>query len=115
MGKTDYDSASSIFINVANALNVIIVHNLVNVSNTIITQAPTVFCPLNLYSIALKYGDYSNVRYEPELFHSLSLHIWENCHVNIFASGKIVLLGRNSKSCINDVLQWLNENVFYKQ
>ena len=108
MGKCDIYEANAYLYDIADMLDIVVTSELCNVSNTIVFN---VHEPLNIYRIAHLYNDCKSVSYEPELFHALSLHYWQNCFVNVFASGKVVVLGKNSIIYINDIIDWITDNI----
>ena len=110
MGNVDFESAHSFLQDIVELFNSQIDTSLCNVSNTIIYKIEK-DTPINLYQVALLYNNYKHVRFECELFPSLSIHIWNPVHVNIFASGKVVILGRDSIMYIHEIISWINKNI----
>lgn len=80
------------------------------VSETVVFNMHSSICPLNLYLLAEKYKNNANVRFECELFPALTLHFWKPLHVNVFSSGKVIVLGFNASSIIYNVDNWINTN-----
>lgn len=51
------------------------------------------------------------VRYEPEIFSALELLHWAPTHVNIFHTGKVTILGKNSQHQKDEIINWISSNV----
>ena len=111
MGSISYESAQVFLSDIIELFSSSIVSELTNVSNTIVYHIPNLCEPLNLYKLSLKYSDCKFVNFESELFPSLTLNFWSPVHVNVFSTGKVVILGKNSLSCINNVVFWINKNL----
>ena len=110
MGNVDYTKAYEFFTDIVELFNSTILTDLHVVSCTIIYKLQCTE-PINLYHIATTYNDYKNIRYESEIFPTLSLFFWLPTHVNVFATGKIVILGKYSTLNVNDIISWINKNI----
>ena len=67
--------------------------------------------PINLYYVANHFKHDTNVSFNPEVFPALSLHYWNPIHVNIFSTGKIIVLGNNSINLLTEIYEWIFYNL----
>ena len=51
------------------------------------------------------------IRHEGEIFCALELLKWQPIHVNLFHSGKCVILGRDSRVKLYEIIDWVNSNI----
>ncbi len=86
-----------------NDLTGLVVKNIKKVSETIVLQLDNISTPINLHAIAVKHPD--KFTFEPEIFIGLHLTCIKDVHVNIFSSGKVVLLGKQAIESISEVLR----------
>ena len=111
MGKCTYNDCLVLFNTVASYISSKIITPLYVVSRTLVSQVPLQFCPLNLQILIKQFDNNINVQFEPELFPALSLKIWPGCHVNIFSTGKIIVLGKNSTVHKDSIYTWIMNNL----
>lgn len=78
------------------------------VSETCVFQLDSLYLPVNLYKFASEHSTDSNVQFEPELFPSVVLHQWKPLHVNVFSTGKVVVLGCNASQYVKSIHDWLS-------
>lgn len=88
-----------------------VLNSLQLVSQTYTIDIITCLLPINLS----KYANYLSTiepcisySYEPEIFPALSLKEWKPNHVNIFSSGKVIILGHNTHMILNDVSDFIH-------
>jgi len=67
--------------------------------------------PINLYNMKQIYKDDCNVVFEPEIFCALSLLYWKPIHVNVFSTGKVVILGKDSMLYACTITKWIHANI----
>lgn len=67
---------------------------------------------LQTYKESLHYNN-GSIMYEVELFPALIYNKWPSIHVNVFHSGNVTVLGRNSRDYINEIKNYLS-NLFSK-
>lgn len=113
MGKVDFDDACTIIISSINYIYSDIITPLHLATQTGVFKLPNSFCPINLHRIAKEYVNDVNVRFEPEIFPAVSLHYWKPVHVNVFSTGKIVVLGKNAIDSIHDIYNWLEMAILF--
>lgn len=106
MGKITYDDACCfiqnihyIYSDISNVLHL--------VSQTVVFKLEDNLCPVNLYHLISEYNNDVNVRFEGEIFPAISLHYWNPVHVNLFASGKVVILGKNALVLKETIHDWI--------
>ena len=107
MGRITSDEANSI----VQSLSIIyksILSPLYQVSQTIVLQLHSMYVPVDLYKLAYEFKNDSRVNFEPELFPALVLNHWKPLHVNVFSSGKVIILGHNACNFVNDIQTWLD-------
>ena len=104
MGKIDFDDVVHIFNFLVDLLETQVVSPLVLVSQTIVFQ-------LNFHQVNLHKCVHfiPNSIFEPELFPSLTFDKFKPLHVNLFSTGKVVVLGRNALCMKVEIEDWLNE------
>jgi TATA-box binding protein (TBP) (component of TFIID and TFIIIB) len=78
--------------------------NLNHISDTIIISLDR---PINCYSFAQQYSSYTKILYETELFPALSILEFAPTHVNVFHTGKIVILGKEAQNQSLTIKNWL--------
>jgi len=90
-----------------------IIQPLIQVSQTIVCTVDSLHVPINLYKFAHTYSPTNNglVQFEAELFPALSLHMWPPLHVNVFSTGKVIILGCNACTYASTIMNWLNVNL----
>lgn len=98
-------------INIADAnLNYIVdlLHTFIILPLSCVTQ--TVVFKLNVAHINLHkaVNIIPNSMFEAELFPSLVLNHFKPLHVNVFATGKVVVLGKNALCMKSEIENWLN-------
>lgn len=76
------------------------------VSQTITFQMDKSLLPINLYNFVNNINNI-NVIFNPEIFPAVSIHYWKPTHVNLFTSGKVVVLGKDSVKLSYDIYEWL--------
>jgi TATA-box binding protein (TBP) (component of TFIID and TFIIIB) len=106
MGKADWWTAS-ILLETINYIYSTIDVPLSIVSETVTFKLDSMFCPINLYSFWHEYQDEKCVQYHYELFPALSILYWHPIHVNVFASGKVVVLGKNAHALVPQIESYL--------
>lgn len=106
MGKTNLTDASHFIENLTHIYCSIItpIHL---VSQTVTFQLASCMVPVNLYKIARYCNEDRNVLFEPELFPAINLLHWKPLHVNLFANGKVIILGRNALDYVETIDDWI--------
>ena len=66
---------------------------------------------INPSLVAAKHSTDRFVRYEGEIFCSLELLHWLPIHVNVFHSGKCVVLGREARNKLKTICEWIDNNI----
>lgn len=97
--KTLIDSMSIIYSSIESPLT--------NVSQTVVFQLSSMYVPVNLYAFKTYFHLESKIQFEPERFPSVTLHFWDPLHVNIFSSGKVIVLGYNACAYIQTIRDFL--------
>lgn len=106
MGKASYANASFI-LSCISFIYSDITTSLSCVSQTVVFQVPTLLCPIPLYTFKNAFPNELAVQYEPELFTALSIKYWKPIHVNLFSTGKVVVLGKDALKYKSDIDEWL--------
>lgn len=94
------DSLSSIYTCIIDPLHM--------TSQTIVFNLDLYYVPINLYKIAHEFSNDKNVQFEPEIFPALSLYHFKPLHVNVFTSGKVVVLGKEALLSGQSIKDWLH-------
>lgn len=86
-------------------VNSLLLHTvyLKHISDTVVFQLPY---QISCYFFAKKYYK-DNIIYESELFPAISIHEWAPTHVNLFHTGKVTVLGKNSIALVPTIYKWL--------
>lgn len=94
------------------SLNLFLIHSIIQplckVSETVVFQLDSLHLPINLYKFSHEYKKDNRILFEPELFPSLSLHYWKPLHVNVFSTGKVIILGFNASHFVSTIRDWIN-------
>ena len=106
MGKACHENAIAYLHSLLHLFNCSLISPPLRVSQTIVFQVDPLYTPINLLYIS-KLAQDSCVRFEYEIFPALSLHFWKPLHVNVFASGKVVVLGKNATSMLVSIHDYL--------
>jgi len=77
--------------------------NLVHISDTVVFSMLT---NVNLYNFS-KLNSNCKLLHEAELFPAISLLEWRPTFVNLFYTGKVIVLGKNAKSLVNIIHDWI--------
>lgn len=109
MGNVTLDRANHILSSIDIIYNDIL-EPLKCVSQTIILQLDKSLVPINLLQF-MSHFNTPDVNFNPELFPAISLHCWRPVHVNLFSSGKIVVLGKDSITLSSIIYEWIYYNV----
>ena len=112
MGKSTFTNCVVLFDHIVNILSCNIITPLHVVSYTLTHQLPLKYCPLNLHMLIKKFDTDTQVHFEPELFPALYITKWTNCHVNVFSTGKIIVLGKNATVHLDSIYKWIMKNLF---
>lgn len=107
MGKGCFTKSLSLFDSIVPIISSNIITPLYIVSHTITSILPHSCCPLNLHVLIRKFYSNKEVLFEPELFPAICITQWDGCHVNVFSSGKIIVLGKNSLLYKDDIYKWI--------
>ena len=67
--------------------------------------------PANLNVLAYAFKNDPNVTFEPEIFPALSIHYWKPIHVNVFSTGKVIVLGRDAYFYLTEIYDWIFYNL----
>ena len=102
MGKSDLNTVSIILDNIVKCLDTSISIPLTISTQTVSFQLDVVH--LNLHNIA---KCIPNCMFEAELFPALTIDLWKPLHVNVFASGKVIILGKDSVHMKPVIEEWL--------
>ncbi len=78
------------------------------VSETVVFKLDSLHAPINLYKFACEFPNDNRIQFEPELFPALCLHFWKPLHVNVFTTGKVIILGHNASASFAIIRDWLN-------
>ena len=102
MGKAHCDTMYKLLDNIVTCL-----HSSIIIPLTLSTQ--TVSFKLNIDHINLHYATkyLPNSMFEAELFPALSINLWKPLHVNVFANGKVVILGKDALCKMYEIENWL--------
>lgn len=106
MGRACIEEAQCIFDNLICILDVSVIESLYKVSETVV---------LNLNKTNINF--YKSISHlqpctlELELFPALSLERWKPLHVNLFSTGKVVILGREAMNKKDEIRDWLMNNI----
>lgn len=107
MGKaSSLDDVSCILNFLVDLLHTSIISPLTLVSQTVVFKLNVV--NVNLHKLV---RIIPNSIFEPELFPSLSIDAFKPLHVNLFSSGKVVILGKDALSRKLQVETWLTDFV----
>lgn len=77
-------------------------------SETVVLQLHPLYVPINLVKLAESCSTDMNVSYEPELFPAIALKHWKPAHVNVFSTGKVVVLGKDASTILGQVEDFLS-------
>lgn len=106
MGKATYNIAYS-FLKSIKLIYSHVITDLHLTSQTVVFKLMNSLCPINLITFVKEYSDDVNIKLNSELFPAVSLHHWKPIHVNLFSSGKIVVLGKNALQMIPLIDEWI--------
>jgi len=81
------------------------------VSETVVFQLDKCLIPVNLYHMNFAFKNDYNIQFEPELFPALTIHYWKPIHVNLFSSGKVIVLGKDAMTKCTEIYEWLFLNL----
>jgi len=107
MGKLSFETAVSTIDSLSD-IYLFIDEPLHLVSQTVVFNLDKVYIPPNLYKIAHELNTDRNVLYEPEIFPALSLYHFKPIHINVFTSGKVVVLGKDALQSAHHIKNWLH-------
>ena len=105
MGKADYFTVSNLLDDIIKNLDTYVITPL-SVSTQTIAFKLNVH-ELNLHVIA---QTVPNISFEAELFPAISLNFWYPLHVNVFSSGKVVVLGKDALQKKCEIEEWIMKN-----
>ena len=105
MGKDDFTTVCFLLNNIIKCIDTYIITPLTLSTQTICFQLDIEH--INLHNAA-KHIPQS--MYTAELFPALSINVWYPLHVNVFASGKVVVLGKGSLRMKSTIEEWLMLN-----
>lgn len=95
-----------------------IINPLVSALQTFISLDPfcvsqTVVCKLASTSLNLHYyvNHIPTAMFECELFPALSIAYFNPLHVNLFSTGKVVILGNDALNKCKDIIKWINKHI----
>ena len=111
MGKAELEKAQHYLNVIIKCIHSHIINPLVLVSQTIIFQLQPSLCPVNLLLLCNHINQHSKVNFECEIFPALVLHFWKPIHVNVFANGKVIVLGKDSLKVVKEISDWLFFNI----
>lgn len=69
------------------------------------------YSSINLHSTKRILSHDPNILFEPELFCALCLNHWKPVHVNVFSTGKVVILGKYSMKYADEISKWIQCNI----
>lgn len=107
MGKVTYSYACTLLDHITSILNSIIVVPLILITETIVFNL-RMHTPLNLHLLVRKI---KHSTFETELFPALSIDLWKPIHVNVFSTGKVIVLGKDSSTMKVEIENWLLDNL----
>lgn len=65
---------------------------------------------INLYLFNLNFTDRQHILYEAELFPAIRITYWDNVCVNVFSSGKVIILGKYANFFLTDIVTFIRKN-----
>ncbi len=107
MGRVSLSQAQHV-IDSLNDIYYSVTSPLVQVSQTVVFKLDSLHLPIDLYKFVAEYKTDDKICFEPEIFPSISLHYWKPLHVNVFSTGKVIVLGCNALQSIQDIRDWLD-------
>lgn len=107
MGRLNLEEAQST-IHSLNTIYSSIESPLQHVTETVVFNLDSLHVPINLYKFASEFCNDNRIQFEPELFPALCLQLWKPLHVNVFTSGKVIILGKNASDSFCKIRDWLN-------
>ena len=66
---------------------------------------------VNLHKFNHHFENCKDILYLPEIFPAIRLFLWKPLHVNLFSSGKVIVLGQDAYEKCDEILDWLYFNV----
>ena len=106
MGKATFESVQSTLDFITSILDSHVVVPLCKVTETVVFKLNK--SNINLYKLVF---NAQPCVLELELFPALSLNLWKPLHVNVFSTGKVVLLGKNALDKKDEIEKWLIERI----
>ena len=100
MGKANFDIISNLLNDIINTLDTSII-------TYPIIKSQTVSFSLNR-QVNLHKQNIPHSLYEPELFPAVSIYKFSPLHVNLFSTGKVIILGCNALNEKHVIENWLN-------
>ena len=106
MGKGNFNTVQYYLTNILEHLSTYIIAPLSCSTQTISFQLNTT--QINLHQFVKRVP---HCLFEVELFPAVTIDVWYPLHVNVFATGKVVVLGKNAlcKKC--EIENWLNKHI----
>lgn len=80
-------------------------------TQTFVFQIDKTLVPINLHNLSNRFGENCNFSFLPELFPAFSIKLWKPVHVNLFSTGKVVVLGKQSCTLLSSIQEWVYFNV----
>lgn len=100
MGNIDIITANTYLQNIINIIDAKILLPLTLTSQTVVFSLKRI--------INLHYQKIPHSLYEPEIFPAIAVYKFAPLHVNIFSTGKVIILGFNALNMQCIIEQWLN-------
>lgn len=107
MGNCDLGSCNE-FLNYIDFIHTSVITPLHKVSETICINTKR---SINLFDFVSKHCCSSLVKFEPEIFPAVSLHFWSPIHVNVFHTGKIIVLGKDASLFVPQIIDYINKTI----
>lgn len=102
MGKSTLNVVSLLFLSITKCLHTHIIENL-----SLSTQTITFKLDLPIINLLKVSQNNPHCIFEGEIFPALSINLWNPIHVNVFSSGKVVVLGKNALNMKDCIEKWL--------
>lgn len=107
MGRLTHNHACDTLDSIITVLNTRIINHPIAVSHTLTFNLGYT---LNLSNVA---NHITDCTYEPELFPALSINAYKPTHINIFSTGKVVVLGKQALDLQQEIKDYLHCNLLF--
>lgn len=107
MGKCNSYSTIMNFLNDISSIYTSIESLPTIVSQTITLQIDQTLCPINLHKLIDQCSDDPHITFEGERFPAITFTHWKPLHVNLFHTGKLIIMGRDSSIHKDKIEDWM--------